>query len=227
MENCHLNMRTLIERGEKQPWFMNFYLNYTENNENFLKSVPILIRNSIVQNSVSELDNAFQSLRSITFVIFTNFRVLNSTESKNMTSIISLLSFQYPIDKDKWQLVKRFFLIDIFSERNETYQNHFLTDDDLQEKYSTISYIRSIEIRFQLNEYEYYFGNKISVPLLIVTYRTVKMADLQKIGKSVDDYELPFEFKVTFLKEYSVGTFLHVSGQEWHGKSWSVKIKNF
>lgn len=53
MENCRLNLRMLIDRGEKQPWFMNLYLNYTENNENFLKSIPILIRNSIVQNTVS------------------------------------------------------------------------------------------------------------------------------------------------------------------------------
>lgn len=128
-----------------------------------------------------------------------------------MTSIICLLSFQYPIDKDKWQLVKRFFLIDIFSERNQTYRNKYLIDDDLQEKYSTISYIRRMEIRFQLSEYEYYFGNKISVPLLIVTYRTVKTVNLQNTLRSVDNYELPFEFKVTFLKEYSIGTFLHVS----------------
>lgn len=82
-----------------------------------------------------------------------------------------------------------------------------------------------MELRFQLNEYEYYYGNKISVPLLIITYRTVKIANLQKSLKNVENYELPFEFKVTFLKEYNVGTFLHVS--KWKGNELNLKKNCF
>lgn len=113
-------------------------------------------------------------------------------------------------DKDKWQLVKRFFLVDIFSGRNESFEPIFLSHDNFHEKYTTVTYIRSLEIKVQLNEYEYYFGNKISVPLLIITYATVKIPDLQKYGKDTSDHEFMFEFKVTFSKPYGIGTFLHV-----------------
>lgn len=50
--SCQLNIQSLIEMGEQKPWFLNLYLNYTENNLHLVKSVPILIRNAFTYNMV-------------------------------------------------------------------------------------------------------------------------------------------------------------------------------
>lgn len=55
-ENCQIDLKSLIDLGESQPWFYNLYLNYTENNLNLMKPVPVLIRNSFSHNMVSELN---------------------------------------------------------------------------------------------------------------------------------------------------------------------------
>lgn len=52
-ESCRIDLKSLIDLGEARPWFYNLYLNYTENNVNLLKTVPILIRNSASLNAVS------------------------------------------------------------------------------------------------------------------------------------------------------------------------------
>lgn len=49
---CQIDLRTLIEMGEQKPWFFNLFLNYTENNMQLVKSVPILIRNVFTYNMV-------------------------------------------------------------------------------------------------------------------------------------------------------------------------------
>lgn len=50
---CQLDLRTLIDLGEQKPWFLNLYLNYTENNQNLVKAVPILIQNAFSYNMVN------------------------------------------------------------------------------------------------------------------------------------------------------------------------------
>lgn len=49
---CQIDLRALIEMGERRPWFLNLYINYTESNVNLVKSVPILIRNAFTYNMV-------------------------------------------------------------------------------------------------------------------------------------------------------------------------------
>lgn len=49
---CQIDLRRLIEMGERKPLFLNLYLNYTENGMNLLKSVPVLIRNAFTYNMV-------------------------------------------------------------------------------------------------------------------------------------------------------------------------------
>lgn len=49
---CQIDLRALIEIGERKPWFLNLFLNYTENNINLVKTVPILIRNAFTYNMV-------------------------------------------------------------------------------------------------------------------------------------------------------------------------------
>lgn len=51
---CQIDLRTLIEMGERKPSFLNLYLNYTENGMNLVKAMPILIRNSFTYNMVKD-----------------------------------------------------------------------------------------------------------------------------------------------------------------------------
>lgn len=50
---CQIDLKRLIEWSEQRPWFLSLYLNYTENNLHFVKSVPILIRNAFTYNMVN------------------------------------------------------------------------------------------------------------------------------------------------------------------------------
>lgn len=50
---CKLDLQTLIDMGEQKPWFLNLYLNYTENNMNLVKTVPVLIKNAFTYNMVN------------------------------------------------------------------------------------------------------------------------------------------------------------------------------
>lgn len=52
-ETCRIDLKSVIELGESRPWFYSLYLNYTENNVNLMKAVPVLIRNSASLNAVS------------------------------------------------------------------------------------------------------------------------------------------------------------------------------
>lgn len=50
---CQIDLKTLIEMGERRPWFYNLYLNYTESGLHLVKTVPVLIRNAFTYNMVS------------------------------------------------------------------------------------------------------------------------------------------------------------------------------
>lgn len=82
---CQLDLRTLIDLGEQKPWFLNLYLNYTENNQNLVKAVPILIQNAFTYNMVI-LNNISKSLLYISsfslFCIF--FFFAESIRSREM-----------------------------------------------------------------------------------------------------------------------------------------------
>lgn len=68
-------------------------------------------------------------------------------------------------------------------------------------------YVKKMELQFQLNENHYYYGNKISVPLLIVEYGYVDMNDF----RWANNFDVDFEFRVTFTKGFNIGIFFHVS----------------
>lgn len=116
-------------------------------------------------------------------------------------------SLKNPYERDKWQFVKRFFMIDTFSGRNRTYRPHPYAAENIFEKYSSIRYVKKIELQFQLHGNHYYFGNKISVPQLIVEYSNIELREF-RYANSLD---VDFEFRVTFTKEFGIGVFLHVS----------------
>lgn len=57
-KTCSVNLKRLIAT-HKEPLLYDLYLNYTENNLNLLKSVPVLIRNAFAHNVVSRSLNYF------------------------------------------------------------------------------------------------------------------------------------------------------------------------
>lgn len=114
---------------------------------------------------------------------------------------------QSPYDREKWQLVKRFFMIDTLSGRNKTYRPHLYATDNYFEKYLNFRYVKRMELQFQLHENHYYFGNKMSVPLLIIEYGYVEISEF----RWTSDLNVNFEFRVTFLKNFTIGIFMHVS----------------
>lgn len=120
------------------------------------------------------------------------------------TFLINFLFLQI-IDRDKWQLVKRFFLIDTITGRNKTYRPNAYVPENYFDKYSQIRYARRIELQFKLHENHYYFGNKITVPLLIIEYGYIEMHSYSP------DFDIDFEFRVTFTKDFELSIFFHVS----------------
>lgn len=59
---CKVNFLWFIRMVERNPTFKDLYLNYTENNVHFLKSVPVLLKKTFSHNSVStELRPYFSS----------------------------------------------------------------------------------------------------------------------------------------------------------------------
>lgn len=107
--------------------------------------------------------------------------------------------------------MKRFFLIDTFTGRNKTYRPHLYAPDNYLDKYSHIRYVRRMELQFQLHENHYYFGNKISVPLLIIEYGYIETRDF----RYAPHLDVDFEFRVTFTKPFELNIFLHVSRGSW------------
>lgn len=134
-------------------------------------------------------------------------------------------------DIEKWQLVKRFFLIDTVTGRinnkmTSTINGSSYDDDELKfyEQFSEISYVKSIEMRFQLsstinddtdddeNSDEI---NKIGIPLLVIEYGTLNLthiANLIKSSNADEDqfYTIDFTFKISFTKRPNLNFFFQI-----------------
>lgn len=54
--NCQINIKKLIRFGELNPYFYSLYINYTENDINLMKIIPIRIKNLNTLNLVSSID---------------------------------------------------------------------------------------------------------------------------------------------------------------------------
>jgi hypothetical protein len=112
-------------------------------------------------------------------------------------------------DQEKWQLVKRFYLVDTVSGRLNSQEPE---DSDLKfyEKFSQISYVKSMELKFHLpdNDDDLEESNKIVIPLLILEYATLNLTDvaekLKQNGSTLnpeDFYNVEFSFKIKFDKK--------------------------
>ncbi|KAG5680865.1 hypothetical protein PVAND_010346 [Polypedilum vanderplanki] len=176
---CTINLREYIAL-QSNTRFSTLYLNYYENQANFVQTVPILIRNAFKANEEDDIE--------------------------------------------RWQLVKRFFLIDttsgMISGKNNNDDEY---DDELKfyEQYTQINYVKSIELRFHLsddddddeNSEEF---NKINIPLLIIEYGSMNLTQIAQILKSsnnVDEYQLynvDFHLKIKFTKRPNLNFFFQI-----------------
>lgn len=129
-------------------------------------------------------------------------------------------------DMERWQLVKRFFLIDTVSGRVVNSGKNTNNDDvdelstaRFYEKYSQINYVKSIEMRFHLsdgddeNSEEF---NRINIPLVIIEYGSMNLTQIASAMKSstvVDEsqlYNVDFSFKIKFTKRPNLNFFFQI-----------------
>jgi hypothetical protein len=126
-------------------------------------------------------------------------------------------------DIEKWQLVKRFFLIDTISGRINAMSGNGSDDDEMKfyEQFNQINYVKSMEMRFQLssaageeeddeNSDEI---NKIGIPLLVIEYGTLNLTHIVKSSSNTDDdrlYNVDFSFKIKFTKRPNLNFFFQI-----------------
>lgn len=125
-------------------------------------------------------------------------------------------------DIEKWQLVKRFFLIDTISGRQPTMdgKNAVSNDDDtakIYEQYSQISYVKSIELRIPMNQNGDEDSNKINrinIPLLVLEYGKLNLTKAANSIKSSQReghlYNINFSFKIKFIKRPNLNFFFQI-----------------
>ncbi|CAO1407289.1 unnamed protein product [Diamesa serratosioi] len=114
-------------------------------------------------------------------------------------------------DIEKWQLVKRFFIIDTVSGSLASSLKDTLNDDvNFSEKYSQINYVKSVELNFQLKSDDDTDDNsdemnKINIPLLVLSYGQLNITQRVKEFKNAIDesdmYNVEFTFRVKFGKK--------------------------
>jgi Meckelin (Transmembrane protein 67) len=116
--------------------------------------------------------------------------------------------------------VKRAFLIDTVSGRIMSSGGKKGDDEELKfyEQYSQITYVKSIEMRFHLNDDddvdessdEY---NKIGIPLLVMEYGTLNLTHIAKSLNADDEsrlYNIDFSFKIKFTKRPNLNFFFQI-----------------
>lgn len=101
--------------------------------------------------------------------------------------------------------MKRFYLADIFTEPNKSYQQQRLSDLNDLHKYRLIRYVCGVEISFYLSSDHGRYGNRIAIPLLILDYAE------RNLSSTFDRTHVDFMFKVSFTKAYRFGTILDVT----------------
>lgn len=124
----------------------------------------------------------------------------------------------YRDDAERWQLVKRFYLIDTLSGRRASSSSSSVGESsEPPPNLSTISYAKSIEMRIQIND-DYESSNevnKISIPLLVIKYETIDMTNSSFAGgkpstKQPKSLNVDFTFSIKFVKRPDVAFFFQI-----------------
>lgn len=158
-ENCEINGRDLDHRFLGDMKFFTIYLNYFENDLEYLKAVPILVKNIFSHNN----------------------------ENK----------------PEKWQLIKRFYLVDTENGRNLSYEKNLYSDENILRKYHYMKYLKDVRLEFTIQK-----DNKMSSPLLILEYGEINSTVFERRNET--EFYLKLKFSVIFKKSYSFGYLLEV-----------------
>jgi len=113
-------------------------------------------------------------------------------------------------DVERWQLVKRFYLIDTISGRRKAKESGAVGGDN--EQLTTISYAKSIELRIQIND-DYENSNevnKISTPLMVIEYETIDLTNLSDSKSKLKALNVDFTFTIKFSKRPDVAFFFQI-----------------
>uniref|UniRef100_A0A182JYH4 RRM domain-containing protein n=1 Tax=Anopheles christyi TaxID=43041 RepID=A0A182JYH4_9DIPT len=109
---------------------------------------------------------------------------------------------------DRWQLVKRFLLVDTVSGLNELHKPKLYGEMDVRNQFFFLRYVKKIELEFKLHPDHGKHPNRISIPLVRMEYallNTSLSGQLPYLGGTVE-----FEFSVTFTKAYSYASLLEI-----------------
>ncbi|XP_052890600.1 meckelin [Anopheles moucheti] len=109
-------------------------------------------------------------------------------------------------EPDRWQLVKRFLLVDTVSGLNELHKPKLYGEMDMKNQFFFLRYVRKIELEFKLHPDHGKHPNRISIPLVRMEYALLNMSAQSAQSTSTID----FEFTVTFTKSYSYSSLLEI-----------------
>lgn len=99
-------------------------------------------------------------------------------------------------------------MLDTFTDRNGTFRKQTYNDRNELQRYKSLRYAKDIELIFTITNDHTNYPNRISVPLLRVTYGEVNMTTLN--GKSFSVY-VDFRMQIKFVKNYEFGSMSDVS----------------
>ncbi|XP_037038516.1 meckelin [Bradysia coprophila] len=110
-------------------------------------------------------------------------------------------------NREKWQLVKRFFLLDTFTDRNSTFRKQTYNDRNELQRFKSFRYAKDVELIFTITTDHTTYPNRISVPLLKVNYGEVNITNLN--GKSFSVY-VDFRMQIKFVKNYDLNSMFDI-----------------
>ncbi|XP_053660519.1 meckelin [Anopheles marshallii] len=108
-------------------------------------------------------------------------------------------------EPDRWQLVKRFLLVDTVSGLNELHKPKLYGEMDMRNQFFFVRYVRKIELEFKLHPDHGKHPNRISIPLVRMEYALLNMSSSAQSTNTID-----FEFTVSFTKSYSYASLLEI-----------------
>lgn len=112
------------------------------------------------------------------------------------------------VDPEKWQLVKRFLMVDSLSGLNENYKPKMYCKNPLHERYSFVRYVKKVEFEIRLHTNHDKNPNRVAVPLLKLEYGLVNMSQWK--STSFLEETVDFEFRIIFSKKYNFDSLLEV-----------------
>ncbi|XP_053690922.1 meckelin [Sabethes cyaneus] len=112
------------------------------------------------------------------------------------------------VDPERWQLVKRFLMVDALSGMNENYKHRMYSRSPLHERYHFVRYVKKVEFEIRLHTNHDKNPNRIAVPLLKLEYGLVNMSQWK--SESFPEETVDFEFKITFSKKYNFDSLLEI-----------------